>query len=164
MRFRGRGSACVEANIRKFVVTLLGAERDLTFATIRPDGFPQANIVSYANDGLTVYFGTGRRSQKVRNLEHTSKASITVAAPYADWGDIRGVSMGGIATVLTDGSPEQPRAIDLLRRKFPEVADLPVVEPAAIVFVKFVPTAISVLDYRKGFGHAELIEVASSEI
>jgi len=154
----------VEGNIRKFVVTLLGAERDMTFATVRADGYPQANIVSYANDGLNVYFGTGRDSQKVRNLRFSSKASITVAAPYADWGDIRGVSMGGTAQVLADGSLEQRRAADLLAKKFPEVKDLPPVDAAAIAFVKFVPIAISVLDYRRGFGHTELVEVASSEI
>ena len=154
----------MEANIRKFVVTLLGAERDMTFATVRPDGYPQATIVSYANDGLTVYFGTGRNSQKVRNLRSCEKASITVAAPYADWGDIRGVSMGGTASVLSETSPEHEHAADLLARKFPEVKELPPVDLGSVALVKFVPTAISVLDYRKGFGHAELIEVASTEI
>ena len=154
----------VEPNFRKFVVTLLGAERDMTFATVRPDGYPQANIVSYANDGLTVYFGTGRDSQKMRNLHGCDKASITVAAPYADWGDIRGVSMGGTASVLPDGTPEQRHAADLLARKFPEVKALPPVVLGAIAFVKFVPTAISVLDYHKGFGHTELVEVVSGAI
>lgn len=154
----------MEANIRKFVVTLLGAERDMTFATVRPDGYPQANVVSYANEGLTVYFGTGRNSQKVRNLLACEKASITVAAPYADWGDIRGVSMGGMASLLPDACDEQRHAADLLARKFPEVRALPPLDLGAIAFVRFVPTAISVLDYRKGFGHAELVEVASSEI
>ena len=154
----------MEANIRKFVVTLLGAERDMTFATVRPDGYPQANIVSYANDGLTVFFATARNSQKVRNLLACAKASITVAAPYADWGDIRGVSMGGAALLLQDGSDEQRRAADLLTRKFPEVKALPPMDLGAMVFVKFVPVAVSVLDYRKGFGHTELVEVASSEI
>ena len=154
----------MEANIRKFVVTLLGAERDMTFATVRPDGYPQANIVSYANDGLTVYFGTARDSQKVRNLHECDKASITVAAPYADWGDIRGVSMGGKASLLPDGSVEQRLAADLLARKFPEVKSLPPLDLGAIAFVKFVPSAISVLDYRKGFGHTELVEVPSSAL
>ena len=155
----------MEANLRKFVVTLLGAERDLTFATVRPDGYPQANIVSYANDGLTVYFGTARNSQKMRNLAFTEKASVTVAAPYADWGDIRAVSMGGSAIVLRDGTPEQRHAADLLIAKFPEVATLsPSPDAASVAFVRFVPTAIAVLDYRKGFGHSERVEVVSGQL
>jgi hypothetical protein len=155
----------MEANLRKFVVTLLGAERDLTFATVRSDGYPQANIVSYANDGLTVYFGTGRDSQKLRNLAFTEKASVTVAAPYADWGDIRAVSMGGAATVLREGTPEQEHAAKLLITKFPEVATpAPSADAANIAFVRFVPSAIAVLDYRKGFGHSELIEVVSGAL
>jgi hypothetical protein len=32
------------------------------------------------------------------------------------------------------------------------------------VFVKIVPKVISVLDYRKGFGHTELVEVASRDL
>ena len=155
----------MEPNLRKFVVTLLASERDMTFATVRPDGYPQANIVSFANDGLTIYFGTGTTSQKVRNLRYTEKSSITVAAPYADWGDIRAVSMGGTAGVLPEGSPESLHAVQLLQRRFPEFGELD--RPAdlgSIALVRFVPTAIAVLDYRKGFGHNELVEIASSEL
>jgi hypothetical protein len=35
----------------------------------------------------------------------------------------------------------------------------PPAEPGSIAFVRIVPKVISVLDYRKGFGHTELVEV-----
>jgi len=154
----------MEANLRRFVVTLLGAERDMTFATVRADGYPQANIVSYANDGLNVYFGTPRTSQKIRNLERSDKASITVASPYADWGDIRALSMGGTARILQAESPRYQRAMELLQAKFPEVADLPATERSSIALVCFTPSTIAVLDYRKGFGHNELVEVSGADL
>ena len=155
----------MEPDIRRFIEALLVAERDMTLATLREDGYPQANVVSYANDGLTVYFATGRDSQKVRNLTGCAKSSITVASPYADWGDIRGVSMGGKATVLANDSAESRHAMDLLAGKFPESADMtPPFDPRSIAFVRFVPEVISVLDYRKGFGHTELVEVDAREL
>jgi nitroimidazol reductase NimA-like FMN-containing flavoprotein (pyridoxamine 5'-phosphate oxidase superfamily) len=150
--------------IRQFVESLLASERDLTLATLRPDGSPQANTVSYASDGLCLYFGTGRDSEKVRNLQHCRTASIAIDAPYADWGAIKGVSMGGTATILPDDSPESRCAMELLACKFPNVDDVsPPPRLASIVFVKFVPNVISVLDYSKGFGHVDLVHVEAAD-
>jgi nitroimidazol reductase NimA-like FMN-containing flavoprotein (pyridoxamine 5'-phosphate oxidase superfamily) len=151
--------------LRNFVKALLASERDLTLATVRPDGYPQANTVSYASEGLCVYFGTGRDSQKVINLQCCPKASVAIEAPYAEWGAIKGVSMGGTATILPDDSADSRRAMDALRRKFPEVDDMsPPPDPQSVVFVKFVPHVISVLDYSRGFGHADLVRVEAAEL
>ena len=132
---------------------------------MRPDGFPQANTVSYAADGLTLYFGTGRDSQKLRNIQYSRKVSLTTDVPYADWNEIQGLSMGALAEVLTDDSAESLRAMDVLTKKFPAVWEMPPpADPASVVFVKIVPKVISILDYRKGFGHTELVEVVSGEV
>jgi hemerythrin-like domain-containing protein/nitroimidazol reductase NimA-like FMN-containing flavoprotein (pyridoxamine 5'-phosphate oxidase superfamily) len=154
----------MDQQLRSFVQSVLERERDLTIATLRPDGYPQANTVSYASDGLAIYFGTGRDSQKVRNLQQCSKASIVVDCPYADWGSIKGLSMGGLAAMLPDGSDDARHAMEALRRKFPEVDELgPPPDPASIVVVKFVPSVISVLDYSKGFGHTDLVRVDAAD-
>ena len=41
---------------RRRILQLLDAHRNMTIATLRPDGWPQATTVGYANDGLTLYF------------------------------------------------------------------------------------------------------------
>jgi nitroimidazol reductase NimA-like FMN-containing flavoprotein (pyridoxamine 5'-phosphate oxidase superfamily) len=150
---------------RSFVEHLLMQQRDLTLATVRPDGYPQANTVSYASEGLALYFATGRYSQKVRNLERSSKASVTVDAPYTEWAHLRGVSMGGHAMVLEADDAQSNHAFDLLAQKFPGLARLPRPgQAAAIAFVRFVPEVISVLDYSQGFGHTELVDVRPSDL
>ena len=154
----------MDPNTRRFILDVIESRNDLTIATLRADGFPQANTVSYAADGLVLYFGTGRDSQKVRNIQHCKNVSLTIDVPYVDWNDIRGLSMGAVAQVLPDDSADSVHAIDLLTRKFPAVWDLPAPEPNAIVFVKIVPKVISVLDYRKGFGHTELVEVRAGDL
>lgn len=144
---------------RQFVLNIIARTQDLSLATVRPDGFPQATVVSYANDGLTLYVGIGLDSQKAHNIRQNPRVSLTITPAYRDWMHIEGVSMAGLAT-LVDNRDEMEHAADCMLRRFPEikewtsgVASLPW---AGAIFVKIVPTIISVLDYQKGFGHTEL--------
>lgn len=45
--------------LRSEILAILDGANDMTPATIRPDGYPQATTVSYTHDGLTLYFGCG---------------------------------------------------------------------------------------------------------
>ena len=154
----------MDAATRLFIRSIIEECDDLTLATLRPDGYPQANTLSYASDGLVIYVGTGRDSVKLRNVRQCPKVSLTIDPPYGDWYEIRGLSMGALAEELVEGSAESLHAADLLTRKFPQVESMPPdVAPLAIAFVKIVPQVISVLDYSRGFGHTELVEVAPED-
>jgi nitroimidazol reductase NimA-like FMN-containing flavoprotein (pyridoxamine 5'-phosphate oxidase superfamily) len=157
--------AALNARIKRFILGIVASQTDLTLATIRADGYPQANTVSYASHGLSIYFGTARESQKVKNLQHCNKVSLTIDAPYADWSEIKGLSMGGVAEVLSDDAAESRRAMQLLTKRYPGLLDLPSPgDPAAMAFVKITPQVISVLDYAKGFGHTELVPVEAADL
>ena len=45
---------------REFIRQVLDHGTDLTLATIRPDGYPQATTVSFACSDMTLYVGIGR--------------------------------------------------------------------------------------------------------
>jgi hypothetical protein len=60
---------------------ILEAGGEMTVATVRPDGYPQANTVNYVSDGLVIYFGCAAESQKVRNIGCNDKVSLTVTPP-----------------------------------------------------------------------------------
>ena len=155
----------MDARIKRFILSIIKSQYDLTLATLREDGYPQANTVSYASDGLILYFGSVRESQKIRNLQHCRKVSLTIGVPYADWTEIRALSMGGIAEVLADDGRESRVAAELVTRRFPAVVDAPPPgNPSSIAFVKITPEVISVIDYRKGFGHTELVRVAAADL
>jgi nitroimidazol reductase NimA-like FMN-containing flavoprotein (pyridoxamine 5'-phosphate oxidase superfamily) len=128
----------------------------MSLATQRADGYPQATTVGYANDGLDLYFCCDRASQKVRNLRHSSKVSLTIDRDTRNWNRIRGLSMGARARVLSK-SGEAARAFELLARKFPELRKISKEDLAETAFVKVTPKVISVLDYSKGFGHTDLV-------
>lgn len=144
------------------IVAILKGAPDLTIATIREDGYPQATTVSFVNDGLDIYFGCGRKSQKARNLEHNDRVSLAVTLPYASWNDIRGLSLAGRASPVTDAA-EGERVARLMLEKFPSIARFIEFDPSEGVLYKVRPSVISVLDYHKGFGHTDLVTVTARE-
>jgi hypothetical protein len=60
------------------VISILNQAHDMTIATVREDGYPQATAVSYVNDGLIIYFGCVAESQKAKNIARCDKVSLTV--------------------------------------------------------------------------------------
>ena len=68
----------MDAEIRAKILTLLDQHRIMTIATLRPDGWPQATTVGYANEGLTLYFLCLRDSQKAANLAQDDRVSLTI--------------------------------------------------------------------------------------
>ena len=61
----------MDSATRDKIVAILGGGCEMTLATIRPDGFPQATTVSYVHDGLTIYFGTAADKMTVTRLTFT---------------------------------------------------------------------------------------------
>jgi hypothetical protein len=67
--------------------------------------------------------------------------------------------------VLPDDSAESRRAMEALARKFPDTDDMaPPAHAATLVFVKFTPDVISILDYSKGFGHTDLVHIEAADL
>jgi general stress protein 26 len=146
--------------LKQEVVSVLNEADDLTIATVREDGYPQATTVSYVNAGLTIYFGCAAESQKAQNLARNGKVSLTVNLPYANWSEIRGLSIGGRAERVTD-SQEIEQVAQLMFQKFPQIAPYAPTGLEGVVLFRVTPEIISVLDYRKGFGHTDLVNVAA---
>ena len=144
-----------EASIRE----ILDGARDLAVATVRDDGYPQATTVSFVHVGLAIYFGCGAESQKARNIARDGKVSLTVNLPYASWDEIRGLSLGGRARLVTDPD-ETSRVFAAVVAKFPQVTQYAATaDRLQMRLVRVDPEFISLLDYRKGFGHTEEITV-----
>jgi uncharacterized protein YhbP (UPF0306 family) len=146
-------------HLQKQILAVLTEGKDLTLATVRPDGAPQATTVSYASDGLNLYFGCGAHSQKAANLAREARVSATINLPYADWAQIRGLSLGGLAHRLTE-SADLARAGLLFLEKFPEVAQYVSAPQEEMAMFRIEPTVFSLLDYSQGFGHTDAVFAA----
>lgn len=148
----------MDPSAQRLIDHVISSHNVMTLATVRPDGFPQATTVGYVNDGLTLYVGVGSDSQKLFNIMFSNKVSLTIDHEDADWGKIQGVSMGATAAVVSDPA-EIERIGALMSQKFPQLQQMPPPDLDSFVFLRITPRVISLLDYTKGFGHAELIEV-----
>ena len=52
----------MQREFKRQIIGLLDEHRIMTIATNRPDGWPQATVVGYANDGLIIYCFVARNS------------------------------------------------------------------------------------------------------
>jgi len=148
----------VTSAAKRFILDQLKTNRIMSLATMRSDGYPQATTVTYANDGLTLYFACDRNSQKIRNLRRSPKVSLTINKDVADWKKITGLSMGATAKVL-EKPADTRRALALLSHKFKEMKGLSAEDLAQTVFVRVQPKVVSMLDYRREFGWTKQIRV-----
>lgn len=144
------------------IQTLLDQHRTMTLATLRPDGWPQATTVGYANDGLTLYFLCGPESQKAANLARDDRVSLTIDNDTSQVMEITGLSMAARAARVVD-TAEAEKALRMLMQRYPEQKSLPVQIPntSQIAVFRLTPKVISVLDYSKGFGHTDLVAMAA---
>jgi len=140
------------------IVSIFDAANDMTISTVREDGYPQATTVSYVNDGLAIYFGCAAEAQKAKNIARSNKVSLAINPPYARWDEIRGLSIGGKAERVSDPK-EIDRVGQLMFRKFPQIARYAPMEMGELVLFRITPEIVSLLDYRKGFGHTDLVKI-----
>jgi nitroimidazol reductase NimA-like FMN-containing flavoprotein (pyridoxamine 5'-phosphate oxidase superfamily) len=148
----------MDEKIRQTILALMDQHRTMTIATLRPDGWPQATTVGYANEGMTLYFLCGQQSQKAANLARDDRVSITIDDDTEQVMEITGLSMAARAQRVTDPQ-EGIRALRLLMLRYPEqkALNLPMPKPEEVAIFRVIPTVISVLDYTKGFAHTDLV-------
>jgi uncharacterized protein YhbP (UPF0306 family) len=141
------------------IISILDAANDLTIATLREDGYPQATTVSFVNDGLKIYIGAGAQAQKAKNMMRNNKVSITVNLPYRTWDEIKGLSLAGRAHRIM--APEEARHVgELMLKKFPQISQYAAFGAAnELVLFRIEPEIVSILDYAQGFGHTDCIDL-----
>ena len=163
--------------LKNLVLQLLNEHRVMTIATNRPDGWPQATMVGYVNDGFLLYCFVAWDSQKYANVLRDSRVSVAIGSDPPLPRDIKGLSLAARASKVTDR--EEFDYISALRlRRYPEYAGSPHVvmtndaaqraaprpSPDSVVLLRIVPEIISVLDYSKAFGHSDLIAFSERDL
>lgn len=145
------------------VLNVLNDNRIMAIATIRPDGWPQSTIVGYANENLLIYFVISRSSQKFANIERDDRVSLVVGRDFHDPKDIKAVSIAAHVSEVRDVR-QRDRAIDLLVERHPGLRKLERPDHAHSAVMRANPQFITVSDYSKGFGHADLLTIGISGI
>jgi general stress protein 26 len=149
-------------DLQNLIHRILEKHRIMTIATNRPDGWPQATVVGYVNDGMRLYTFIGRLSQKFANIARDPRVSVAIGDDVDDPLKIEGLSLGGKARPVEDKG-EYDRVCNLFLKRYPEYASWGKPDPAMAPMMCIVPEIVSVLDYSKGFGHSDLVRLAEPE-
>ena len=144
--------------MKQKAVDILQDNRLMAIATLRPDGWPQATMVSYANEGILIYFVVSRQSQKFANIECDDRVSLVIGRDFHDPATIKALSIAARASEVRDPKQRQ-RAIRLLLDRHPGLKKLERPDPDHSAVMRANPEIITILDYSKGFGHADLLTV-----
>jgi general stress protein 26 len=153
----------MKAAAKRQIIELLDQHRIMSVATNRPDGWPQATIVGYANDGLILYCSIARDGQKFANLERDPRVSIAIGNDVRQPLQIKGLSMAARAELVRDRG-EIDHAYALQLKRYPEYKIMPQPDPAAVPTMRITPEIVSILDYSKGFGHTDLVSVSENDL
>lgn len=162
---------------KDLILRLLNEHRVMTLATNRPDGWPQATMVGYVNDGFLLYCFIARDCQKHTNILRDPRVSIAIGSDAPQPLQIKGLSLAGTAAVVNDQA-EFEYASKLRLQRYPEYADLPPPilreaplqrispqpSPGGVILLRIAPEIFSVLDYSKGFGHSDLVTFSERDL
>ncbi|HEY6049057.1 MAG TPA: pyridoxamine 5'-phosphate oxidase family protein [Sphingomicrobium sp.] len=139
-------------------IGILDENRLMALATIRADGWPQATMVGYANEDILLYFVISRQSQKFANIARDDRVSLVVGRDFHDPRSIKALSIAARASEVTDPKQQQ-RAVKLLLERHPGLRKLEAPSPGHSAVMRANPEIITILDYSKGFGHADVLTV-----
>jgi general stress protein 26 len=145
----------VEAKAK--IVELLGENRVMAVSTLRPDGWPQATMVGFVHDDLTLYFCVGRTSQKLANIHHDRRVSIALGHQEPD--RLRGLSMAAHAAEVMEVG-EIDRLNTLMLARYPEQNVFSPREASAAV-IRATPIIVSIIDLARGPGEPDLVTLDS---
>ena len=140
-------------------VQILADNRVMAISTLRPDGWPQTTMVSYANDELLIYFIVSRQSQKFANIERDDRVSIALGRDFHDPATVKALSIAARASEVRDPK-QRKQAVGLLLDRHPGLRRLEPPEPSHSAVMRALPEIVTILDYSKGFGHADLLTVS----
>src|SRR5664279_747056 len=92
----------MKREFKRQIIDLLNEHRIMTVATNRADGWPQATVVGYCNDGMVIYCLISRDSQKFANIKRDPRVSLAIAKDVPQTLLIKGLSIAATAAVVTD--------------------------------------------------------------
>jgi hypothetical protein len=97
-------------------IEILDQNHLMALTTTRADGWPQNTMVSYANDGLLLYFVISRQSQKFANIQKDDRVSIVIGRDFHDPATIKALSIAAHASEITDVKQRRNAIAKLLKR------------------------------------------------
>lgn len=148
----------MSSEVKRKIIDYMEKTRFCSLATVgRRSKEPRAAIIYYENSGLDIYFNTGKATQKALNIMANPAVAITIHHdnPSAkEISDTRGILYIGRANVVEE--KDFNKVPDGVLKLYDMVNSF---YPGASIIFKVTPKKIHFIDYSKGFGHRDVLEV-----
>ena len=109
-----------------------------------------------ANDELLIYFIISRRGQKLANILRDDRVSLSIGRDFHDPSSIRALSIAGHVSEVID-EKQRKKAVDMVLERHPGLRKLEKPEPSHSAVMLLFPSTVTILDYSKGLGHADVL-------
>ena len=127
--------------LTKTQTKLIQWERVARVATAGAAGMPHLVPVCHVVLGGKIYFASGKKGRKVRNVRANPRLALTVDLYSDDWSQLQGVMVQGTARLIERG----PRFRRLRRRlyaKYPQYPREAAIGASDSVIVELTPTRV----------------------
>ena len=142
-----------DKHIEKEIADYIAGAKWAVFATVKDGNIPALRTIGgFANDGLNIYFSTGKETDKVKQIEKNGNVAVFFQHEGQELPAFKNVELIGQATELT-GEADLKKGIDLLSARNPRFKQrVEKGELANTAIFKITAKEIKFLDYSKGFG------------
>jgi len=154
--------------LRKTILNMYERQSEISLATVRADGWPQANVVDIWNIGLMLYFQSYEAASKARNIEQDSRVSLTLTPSFEDFGEMQGLTMAAHAEKVTDKA-EIGDLYHLFLQRVPHMQQFAEYEGdiaypgLGMAVYRLRPVMGCVLDFTKGYGHWDYVQFSGDD-
>jgi hypothetical protein len=149
------------------VGAFLAGHHVMSLASLGADG-PHAANLFYACDGLALLWVSDADTRHSREIAADPRVAVTVAPDYADFADIRGLQIAGLARRLgaedERAKDQRNKGLALMEARYPFLKQL-AEGPAKLreayartAVYRLEPARMVLIDNSKGFGHKEVLD------
>jgi nitroimidazol reductase NimA-like FMN-containing flavoprotein (pyridoxamine 5'-phosphate oxidase superfamily) len=144
------------------VTEYINQTKYLILATVGMKNFPGLRtLLSFANDGFSIYFSTGDSTEKVREITANPAVKLLFQHEGQELGTFQNITLSGYASPLEPDSAEYQKAVYLISARSPSFKAR--VEKGQLngnTLFRVHPHKAKLLDFRKGIGPQAVEEVS----
>lgn len=159
----------LSGELRALILDMFVRQSEISLATVRADGWPQANVVDIWNLGLTLYFQTHEAASKTQNIERDARVSLTLTPPFnRDFGKMQGITMAARAEKVTCKAEIGDLYHQFLTRlphmkQFAQYEGDTAYPGEGMAVYRLRPEMGCVLDFTKAYGHWDYVRFSSED-
>src|SRR5216684_2314809 len=105
--------------LKKTEKDLISLQRVIRVTTVDKNGLPHNVPVCHVIEGNNIYFATGKKSKKIKNLKENRKVALVCDEYTEVWSYLRGILIQGEARIISK-SAEFRKLRKLLYQKYPQ--------------------------------------------